>query len=142
VETGIGSIQAGSWIKESLQREVWGVENSVKRSVWVWDCCAGFYLAYSLGRHLVSNLFTFPLITAQNFGKFYNNKGCAACVYLFLMQRQNNGAMFHACARKGSAASVKKSAKKIKNHILTLHVPGASLQAQLTVRDNTKRCKT
>ena len=34
----------------------------------------------------------------------YNNKGCAAFAFLFLMQRQYNGATFHAWAMKGSPA--------------------------------------
>ena len=60
----------------------------------------------------------------------YKNKGCAAFAFLFLMQRQYNGATFHACAMKGSAACGKKSTKIMKIHILALRVPGASLQAQ------------
>jgi hypothetical protein len=47
------------------------------------------------------------------------------------MQRQCNGAIFHACAMKGSAAYGKKSAEIMKIHILALLVPGASSQAQL-----------
>jgi hypothetical protein len=50
------------------------------------------------------------------------------------MQRQYNGATFHACAMKGSVVCGKKSTKITKIHILALRVPGASLQAQLTVR--------
>jgi len=42
-----------------------------------WDCGAGCSFVFSLGRHLVLNLFPFPPSTAQRIGEFYNNKGCA-----------------------------------------------------------------
>ena len=80
---------------------------------------------------LFLNLFPFPLSSDQRVGMCYNNKGCAAFPFLFLMQRQCNGAIFHACAMKGSAAYGKKSAEIMKIHILALLVPGASSQAQL-----------
>ena len=60
----------------------------------------------------------------------YNNKGCTAFAFLFLIQRRYNSATFHACAMKGSAAYGKKSTKRMKIHILALRVPGASLQLQ------------
>jgi hypothetical protein len=50
------------------------------------------------------------------------------------MQRQYNGATFHASAIKGSAACGKKSTKIMKIHISALRVSGASLTAQLTVQ--------
>jgi hypothetical protein len=120
--------------KESLQWEVWGVENSGKRSVWVSDRGDGCYFSFLFSCYLVSNLFPFPLSSAQRVGMCYNNKGCAAFAFLFLILRQYNGATFHACAIKGSAACGKKSTKIMKIHILALRVPGADLQAQLTVR--------
>ena len=46
------------------------------------------------------------------------------------MQRQYNGASFHACAKKGSVACGKESTKIMNIYILALRVPGASLQAQ------------
>ncbi len=95
------------------------------------DCCAGWYFDFLFSCHLVLNLFPFPLSSDQRVGMCYNNKGYAAFPFLFLMQRQCSGAIFHACAMKGSAAYGKKSAKEMKIHILALLVPGASSQAQL-----------
>jgi len=79
---------------------------------------------------LVSNLFPFPLSSAQRVGICYNNNGCAAFPFMFLMQRQYNSETIHACAKKGSAACGKKSTKILKIYILALRVPSASLQAR------------
>ena len=89
----------------------------------VMDVIFPFYLCSC---YLVSNLFPFPLSSAQRVGMCYNNKGCAAFAFLILMQPQYNGATFH--------ASEKKYTKIMKIHLLALRFPSADLQAQLTVR--------
>jgi len=47
--------------KRSVQREVWGVESIRKSSVRVWDHGVGYSFFYLFSRHLVLNLFPFPL---------------------------------------------------------------------------------
>ena len=94
------------------------------------ELLSGCYFSFLISRHLALNLFPFLLSSAQRVGMCYNNKGCAASAFLFLMQRQYNGATIHACAKKGSAECGKKSTKILKVYILALRVPGASLQAQ------------
>ena len=53
-------------VKRSVQREVWGVESIRKSSVRVWDRSVGYSFFHLFSRHLVLNLFPFPLSKGKN----------------------------------------------------------------------------
>jgi hypothetical protein len=56
-----------------------------------WDCGAGHYFDLLIRRHLVLNVFPFPVSKAKLIGEFYNNRRSAANQFprfMFLMLRQ------------------------------------------------------
>ncbi len=99
-------------LKEVAKTKV--VENSTNRCVLAWDCGAGHYFAFLIRRHLVSNIFPFPVSTAKLLGDFYYNRRSAgnsfprfAYSFVFLMLHQYYWSCDSYSANRRSAANIK-----------------------------------
>ncbi len=82
--------------------------------VLAWDCGAGHYFDLLIRRHLVLNVFPFPVSKAKLIGEFYNNTRSAAnrCPrfaypFVFLMLRQYYWRCDSSSANRRSAANIK-----------------------------------
>jgi hypothetical protein len=108
----------GEVLKGSVQRKLRWVENSAKRWVLAWDCGAEHYFEFLLCRHLVLNIFPFPVRTAKLIGDSYNNRRSAANSYphfaysfISLMLRQYYLSCDSYSTNRQRAANKKKSVK-------------------------------
>ncbi len=59
-----------SVLKGSVQRKLTWIENGVNGWILASDCGAGHYFDFLIRRHLVLNLFPFPLSTEKLLGEF------------------------------------------------------------------------
>ncbi len=59
-----------SVLKGSVQRKLTWVENGVNGWILAFDCGAGHYFDFLIRRHIVLNLFPFPLRTEKLLGEF------------------------------------------------------------------------
>jgi hypothetical protein len=79
----------------SVQQKLRWVENIANRWVLAWDCGAGHYFKFLFHRHLVLNIFPFPVSTVKLIGNFFkkersaaNSYPCFAYSFASLMLRQ------------------------------------------------------